>query len=718
MLNKSCLRNLLLVSLALLLLAAASCGGGERTAQLDQGAYSPQASSPLDIMPPSQMLAAQGTKGVSSLTLYLKGKQFATKPKQRLVDVGDDAQFSPAWDGNWSGFEAVAFGAYRLNVMGYTGTSVLNFDWTTPPTDLSDVWIGLSLWTKDRWVWFPAPADGSLELPAPGYTQFTKAGAGDILVAVVVLGNDISLFHHLWIGNTIPVHTITGDVKTAGGTGIEGVSVSFTGGLPAVTTDATGHYVRDAVYDGSYTITPSKAGCIFTPAYRTVVVNGLDPSPASFATAPSYAGGYVKLEGGAGVEGVTMSFTNGVSSVVTDSAGHWQVGPIADGDYTVTPSKTGYSFAPASADFTMAGVNVIVPDITGDSNIASGLIKDGGDVGIAGVTVSFTNGLSSVVTDATGHWQRDAIPDGTYTATPAKAGYTFAPTSRDFTIAANDQTVGDFVGTGSASIDILTVTTDKTTHCSDASETASQLNVTTDPTPADTYTWSGQGDFSSTTIANPTWKPNGSTKLGKVTLTVTVTLGGANDSATIDLYVTGESIKTSYVGRNGSGTFQVGDPAGSGICPDASFVGTQYLQPLIDGGAITAGSGTFHELTIGKPILFDEWELWCNPCKLEYPELDDYGEIYRPYDFMFIANSTDTRAAYNIDQIKAWFQANTIDYCNDYHGSLGSMWAKLGADGYIPFNVLIDRDGMVRKVGGQANGSDWATCIQEISGSI
>jgi hypothetical protein len=31
--------------------------------------------------------------------------------------------------------------------------------------------------------------------------------------------------------------------------------------------------------------------------------------------------------------------------------------------------------------------------------------------------------------------------------------------------------------------------------------------------------------------------------------------------------------------------------------------------------------------------------------------------------------------------------------------------------------MLIGRDGMVRKVGGQANGADWQTCMAQISGS-
>jgi len=266
-------------------------------------------------------------------------------------------------------------------------------------------------------------------------------------------------------------------------------------------------------------------------------------------------------------------------------------------------------------------------------------------------------------------------------------------------------------------IHIESITTDKTTHHSSGSEDASQLTVVTAPASQDTISWTGPGDFSSTSILNPTWKPNGSTPKGKVTLTVTVTLGANSDSATIDLYVTSETIKKTFAGRDGTNR-QVGDPAGSGICPDTTLTATQYLEPLFDGGAITAGTGNLHDVFAGHAVLFDEWELWCGPCKAEFPELDQYGEDYRDYGFLFVANSSETAAGYGINEIKAWFEGNAIDYCNEYHGNIYSAtWAKLGADGYIPFNVLIDRDGMVRKVGGHANGADWKTAIEQLCGA-
>jgi hypothetical protein len=67
--------------------------------------------------------------------------------------------------------------------------------------------------------------------------------------------------------------------------------------------------------------------------------------------------------------------------------------------------------------------------------------------------------------------------------------------------------------------------------------------------------------------------------------------------------------------------------------------------------------------------------------------------------------------------VKGWFQANGIDYCHHYHGSVGA-WDSLGYDYYIPFNVLIDRDKNVRVVGHAATGAPWEDTIKELTGAI
>lgn len=94
-------------------------------------------------------------------------------------------------------------------------------------------------------------------------------------------------------------------------------------------------------------------------------------------------------------------------------------------------------------------------------------------------------------------------------------------------------------------IHILSLTTDKTTHCSSASEAAANLVVTTDET-ADSVDWSATGGTATGDGTTATWAPTSGMDAVKVTVTCTVHKGTAEDTATIDLYVTDASILTQY----------------------------------------------------------------------------------------------------------------------------------------------------------------------------
>jgi len=94
-------------------------------------------------------------------------------------------------------------------------------------------------------------------------------------------------------------------------------------------------------------------------------------------------------------------------------------------------------------------------------------------------------------------------------------------------------------------IHILSLTTDKTTHCSDASEAASNLLVTTDETP-DEVDWSATGGAVVGDNSTATWSATAGMDPVKVTVTCTVHKGTAEDTATIDLYVTDAPILDQY----------------------------------------------------------------------------------------------------------------------------------------------------------------------------
>jgi len=102
-------------------------------------------------------------------------------------------------------------------------------------------------------------------------------------------------------------------------------------------------------------------------------------------------------------------------------------------------------------------------------------------------------------------------------------------------------------------INITSLTTDKTTHHTGGTEPASNLSVTTDIAP-DSVDWvCSQGDVTGTG-QDVTWAAPTSSTPGTVTITCTVHIGGGQDSRDIFLYLTDETIKTSY-GDNGMAYF-------------------------------------------------------------------------------------------------------------------------------------------------------------------
>ncbi len=113
------------------------------------------------------------------------------------------------------------------------------------------------------------------------------------------------------------------------------------------------------------------------------------------------------------------------------------------GTGTITPSKIGYTFFPTSASFT----NVTAAQ-TIQNFMATAIYTISGNTGLAGVTLSYTNGTPLTVTsDASGNYSI-AVPAGwSGTVTPSKPSYTFAPANRTYTSVTANQTAQNYVAT-------------------------------------------------------------------------------------------------------------------------------------------------------------------------------------------------------------------------------------------------------------------------------
>lgn len=152
-----------------------------------------------------------------------------------------------------------------------------------------------------------------------------------------------------------------------------------------------------------------------------------------------------------------------------------------------------------------------------------------------------------------------------------------------------------------AAIQIIDLTTDKTTHCTDGSEPDANITVTTDVTPT-TVDWQATVGTVTGSGTSVTWGPPGGATPQKVTITCTVHKGSNEDTATIDLFLTQFKIQTQFLGNN------IGDPNGSGYYRE--FTCADLLEPLTSGGNKVSNRPFSWFLDGEHAVLFDRWEIW------------------------------------------------------------------------------------------------------------
>jgi hypothetical protein len=136
---------------------------------------------------------------------------------------------------------------------------------------------------------------------------------------------------------------------------------------------------------------------------------------------------------GVGLAGVTLRDGVSMYTATTDNNGNFSFNTTSNGSSTITPSKNGYTFSPASLPVTVNGANVTGLNYTATpaaiiTYSVTGKITSGAN-GIAGVTVSAGTGGGSAITDANGNYTISGMDNGIYTLTPSKVDYTFSPSN-------------------------------------------------------------------------------------------------------------------------------------------------------------------------------------------------------------------------------------------------------------------------------------------------
>jgi len=313
-------------------------------------------------------------------------------------------------------------------------------------------------------------------------------------------------------------YSAAGSITGAGGAS---ATLNLSGAkTTTLTADASGNFNFSGLANGTYVITPSTSnGYSYSPASQTVTINNAHALGLAFASQQAFTvSGTISGPGGANA---SVALSGAAAATVTaNSSGVYTFTGLSNGSYTVTPTKTGYTFSPASQPVTVNGANATANfSSTGQSFTISGTISGAGG---ASATVKLTGATTATVTaNTSGVYTFTGVANGSYVVTPTKTGYVFTPASQSVTVnganatanfssAAQTFTIsGTISGAGGASATV------KLTGAATATVTANASGV---------YTFTG--------IANGSYVVT-PTKTGDVFTPVSqsVTVNGANATA-------------------------------------------------------------------------------------------------------------------------------------------------------------------------------------------
>src|SRR6185312_9095064 len=341
-----------------------------------------------------------------------------------------------------------------------------------------------------------------------------------------------------------------------------GATVTLSGPLSrTATADSSGNYTFSSLPNGSYTVTPSKSGFVFSPASQPVTLNGTSAGGVNFTSAQTFSlSGTISPASVGNGSTVTLSGAANASTTA-DASGNYSFSALLNGSYTVTPTKAGAVFTPASQPVSINGSNATLVNFSG----AVQTFSISGNVGTAaaGAALALSGTSTGTATaDGSGNYTFSGVSNGSYTVTPTKAGFAFAPATQNITVSGANVTNVNFTPSQSFSLSGSISPSSVGAGATVTLTGASNASTTADPS----------GNFTITGLANGSYTVT-PTKIGASFSPVSqpITINGANVSGT-NFTATVQSFTISgSLGTNGANaTVAVSGAATASTTADAS----------------------------------------------------------------------------------------------------------------------------------------------------
>lgn len=299
------------------------------------------------------------------------------------------------------------------------------------------------------------------------FSNFTynNPGAGDYtLTSPVQTGSDgqqTGIRYSTIVAHQAPPLGTCSIVGNVSGAISSGVAMTLTGGsTTTIYSNPDGTYAFPNLATGSYTVTPfaippypgsntytfnptSSAITLTTGSCSSVGNNFTATASATFSIS-----GTVTLSG-AGQAGVSVGLTGtSTGAATTDASGNYTFTGLGPGSYTLKPSHAGFTYNPPTLSETISNANITGANFTATAAATFTISGTVTGVVISGISIQLSGaGAGQTFTDANGNYSFANEANGTYTVTPALAGYSFTPASQSVTINNANVTVPPFTST-------------------------------------------------------------------------------------------------------------------------------------------------------------------------------------------------------------------------------------------------------------------------------
>ncbi len=243
---------------------------------------------------------------------------------------------------------------------------------------------------------------------------------------------------------TARIYSLSGVVRTSKGNPLPGVTVTLSGGPSSgsVITDASGNFRFVDLLAGNYLVTPGKPGYTISPSSASVNLNANVTGQNFTVLTYRIAGHVYAVAGSSPLSGVTVTLSgDGTGSTTTAVDGSFVFDDLKNGNYRVTPSRAGYSFAPAARDLIISNADQNTVTFVRAFIISGYLRAKNASIVFSDVTVALSGASSAeTLTDSVGHYQFAGAIPGSYTVTINKPGFAFLPSTRSFILKKKDVT--------------------------------------------------------------------------------------------------------------------------------------------------------------------------------------------------------------------------------------------------------------------------------------